>query len=145
VPKALEALTVMKPYTRMGKQERKREEDNSADVFQNPLTGLPWHDERSQRDTYWRPTLKRLGIRWRRAYNTRHTFATVALMAGVPPAYISNQIGNSVKMLLEKYARWIPGGDNGNAKAMLEAAMGDSGTLFVPNSSQMVDQGSDHL
>jgi len=145
VPKALDALTVMKPYTRMGKQERKREEDNSADVFQNPITGLPWHDERSQRDTYWRPTLKRLGIRWRRAYNTRHTFATVALMAGVPPAYISNQIGNSVKMLLEKYARWIPGGDNGNAKAMLEAAMGDSGKLFVPNSSQMVDQGPDHL
>ena len=29
---------------------------------------------------------QRLGIRWRKACNTRHTYATVALMAGVPPA-----------------------------------------------------------
>ena len=30
--------------------------------------------EREQRDSYWRPTLKRQKIRWRTAYNTRHTF-----------------------------------------------------------------------
>jgi integrase len=79
--------------------------------------------ERSQRDHYWKPALKHLGIRWRRAYNTRHTYATVALMAGVPPAYIASQLGNSVKMLLDRYARWIPGGDQGNARALLVAAM----------------------
>jgi len=64
-------------------------------------------------------------MRWRPAYNTRHTFATAALMTGaVPPAYIAAQLGHSVKMLLEKYARWLPVNDKGNAKAMLAAAMG---------------------
>jgi hypothetical protein len=57
-------------------------------------------------------------------------------MAGVPAAYIANQIGNSVKMLLEKYARWIPGSDNGNARAILTAAMAGKKEEFVPNSSQ---------
>jgi hypothetical protein len=32
-------------------------------------------------------------------------------------------LGNSVKMLLERYARWIAGADNGNARALLVAAM----------------------
>ncbi|MGL5631898.1 MAG: Arm DNA-binding domain-containing protein [Azovibrio sp.] len=131
-PQALEALTTMKHYTAMLNGHKPTSRVASTDVFQNPLTNRPWHDERSQRDTYWKPTLKYLGIRQRRAYNTRHTFATVALMAGVPPAYIASQLGHSVKMLLERYARWIPGNDSGFARAMLESAMAES-----PNSSQI--------
>jgi hypothetical protein len=69
------------------------------------------------------PVLEPLGIRWRRAYDTRHTCATVALMAGVPPAGMASQLGNSVKMLLDRYAGWIPGGDPGNARAVLVSAM----------------------
>lgn len=121
LPQAMDALRLMKPHTYMLKTAR---DDGSADVFQNPVTGRPWHDERSQRDHYWKPSLKRLGIRWRRAYNTRHTFASAALMAGVPPAYIASQLGHSVKMLLDKYARWIPGADSGSARDMMERAMG---------------------
>ncbi len=77
--------------------------------------------------------VKRLGIRWRKAYQTRHTYATVALMAGVPPAYIASQLGNSVKMLLDRYARWIPGGDQGNAKALLVAEMAGDADGIRPN------------
>lgn len=128
-PQAVEALTLMKSHTFMKKQDR--QEDTAADIFMNPITGKPWHDERSQRDTYWRPSLKRLGIRWRSAYNTRHTFATAALMAGVPPAYLADQLGHSLQMLLTKYARWIRNGDNGAAKAMMMEAFGKS------NSSQI--------
>jgi hypothetical protein len=40
------------------------------------------------------------------------------------PAYIENQAGHSVKMLLEKYSRRIPGTDGGNERRLLEAAMG---------------------
>lgn len=120
VPQALDALRVMKRYTFMAKGG---DEDQSADIFQNPVTGRAWHNERSQRDNFWRPTLKRLGIRWRKAYNTRHTYATIALMAGVPPAYIAVQLGHSVQMLLEKYARWMPANDKGSAKMLLARAM----------------------
>lgn len=128
VPPALAALKVMRPYTAM--------RGDDPDVFENPVTRKPWHDERSQRDHYWHPTLKRLRIRRRRAYCTRHTFCTVALMGGVQPSYIAAQAGHSVKMLLEVYTRWIPGGDGGTERLRLAAAMGGA------NSSPTVPQES---
>lgn len=115
VPLALQALKAMDPYTRA--------KGTDAPVFENPVTGRPWHDERSQRDHYWRPTLKRLGIRERRPYCTRHTWCTAALMAGIAPAYIAAQAGHSVQMLLSTYARWISGGDGGRERARLAQAI----------------------
>lgn len=112
---ALEVLEVMRPYTFM--------KGVDADIFENPVVGRPWHDERSQRDHYWTPALKRLGIRRRRPYCTRHTYATVALMGRVNPAYIATQLGNSLKMLLERYARWIPGADGGSEKELMRGVM----------------------
>ena len=50
VPQAVEALRTMQAYTLLKRAERRDEEDTAADVFQNPLTGRTWHDERSQRD-----------------------------------------------------------------------------------------------
>jgi integrase len=122
---AIEALKIMTPWTAMLHVKRVGDDDTNHDIFQNPVTRRAWHDERSQRDHYWRPTLKRLGIRWRRAYNTRHTFATLALMGDVKPAYIAAQLGHSVKVLLEKYARWISSNDTGSEKARLNASMGN--------------------
>lgn len=112
LPQAVEALTLLEPHTAP-----------SGDVFQNPVTGRPWHDERSQRDHYWKPTLKRLGIRPRRAYCTRHTFATVALMGGVNPAYVAAQMGHSsTKMFFETYSRWIAEADNGLQRSIMTTA-----------------------
>ncbi|MET0917861.1 MAG: integrase, partial [Burkholderiales bacterium] len=88
-----------------------------GDIFENPVTGKPWHDERSQRDHYWNPTLLRLGIRRRRAYATRATWATKLIMAGLKPAYIANQLGHTVMVLLTVYARWIEKADKGNEAA----------------------------
>ena len=123
VTPASAALDAMRPFTEL----------KAPYVFENPVTGSPWHDERSQRDHYWTPTLKRLGIRYRRSYCTRHTYATVALMRGVNPAYIARQMGHrDAKMLFERYARWIDGADKGVQRSALEAAMGD----FSPISPQ---------
>lgn len=113
VERALDALKAMREHTFMA----------GADIFLNPVTGRPWHDERSQRDHYWKPALRRLGIRDRRAYQTRHTYAANALMAQVNPAYISRQMGHkNAKMLFTVYAKWIDGADRGREKAKLEAA-----------------------
>jgi integrase len=116
--RAVDALKVMKAYTFMGS-------DDKAEVFQNPVTGAGWHDERSQRDHYWKPSLKRLGIRARRAYVTRHTYATTALMRGLlKPAYIARQMGHkSTKMLFDTYAKWIDGADQKRERALLDATM----------------------
>ena len=115
VPEAIEALRAMKAHTFMLGE--------AADVFQNPVTARPWHDERSQRDHYWTPTLRRLGIRHRRAYQTRHTYATIALMGGVNPAYIARQLGHAnARMLFSTYAKWVDSADQGRERAKLEEA-----------------------
>lgn len=109
----LAVLKAMKPHTFM----------KDAEIFLNPVTGKPWHDERSQRDHYWKPALRRTGVRDRRAYQTRHTFAANALAAGANPTYISRQMGHkSAKMLFSVYAKWIDGADRGREKAKLELA-----------------------
>lgn len=112
--RAIAALVAMKPHTFM----------KDAEIFLNPVTGKPWHDERSQRDHYWKPALKRCGIRDRRAYQTRHTYAANALAGGVNPAYISRQMGHkNAKMLFTVYAKWIDGADRGRERAKLEASL----------------------
>lgn len=55
----------------------------------------------------WRPALGALGIRYRPPYNARHTYATMCLMSGMNPAFIAQQLGHSVQMLLSTYARWL--------------------------------------
>ena len=45
---------------------------------------------------YWLSALRKSGIRYRRMYDTRHTYATMCLMSGMNPAYL-------IKMKLTKY------------------------------------------
>ena len=92
-------------------------------VFENPVTGEAWHDERSQRDHYWKPALKRLRLRERRQYQTRSTYVTMNLMAGANPGWVALQAGHSVQMMWKSYVRWIEGADRGRERAKLEAAL----------------------
>jgi integrase len=81
-------------------------------VFNNPVTGLPWNDQRSQSKNYWHPALKACHLRERDPYQTRHTYATMMLMMGANPMWVAKQMGHkNMKMLLEIYARWIDKAD----------------------------------
>lgn len=121
VSRALAALQTMKPWTMMGGME--------AEIFHNVENNKPLHDERSQRDHFWPPTLRRLSIRHRRAYQTRHTYATNSLAAGANPAYIARQMGHkNAKMFFTVYAKWIDGADRGREKAKVEALIGKEKT-----------------
>lgn len=64
--------------------------------------------EKAQRAVFTR-ALKKLGMRHRKAYNTRHTYATMLLMAGANPAFVASQLGHSVTMTLTVYSKWIQG------------------------------------
>lgn len=122
--RAVAALETMKPWTMLGSND-KTDQELGRRIFESPVTGRAWHDERSQRDTFWRPALRACGIRWRRAYQTRHTYATNALAAGANPAYIARQMGHkNAKMLFSVYAKWIDGADRGREKAKIEAMLG---------------------
>ena len=50
------------------------------------------------------------GIRRRRFHDTRHTFASILLMAGESPAYVKEQLGHSsIKVTVDVYGHFIPG------------------------------------
>jgi len=105
-----------------GAIQRQRQHTQMAGgpVFHDPRYGTPWTDERAFRRSYWRPLLTLLGIRYRRPYNMRHTYATVMLMAGMTPAFCAAQLGHSVEMFLTTYATWLDGAQNDLAMARLE-------------------------
>lgn len=57
----------------------------------------------------WYPTLRLLGLKKRRPYQTRHTTATLWLAAGENPEWIARQMGHATtKMLFTIYSRYVP-------------------------------------
>jgi integrase len=57
----------------------------------------------------WSPLLRHLGLPHRRAYQMRHTAATLWLASGEAPEWIANQLGhNSTEMLFRVYSRYVP-------------------------------------
>jgi integrase len=108
--RALAALQRQRKHTQLG----------GTDVFHDPRYGQAWVDERAFRRSYWTPTLKRLGIRYRRPYNMRHTYATAMLMAGMNAAFCARQMGHSIEMFHKTYARWMDGDQNAAEMARLE-------------------------
>lgn len=92
-------------------------------VFLHPRIREPFNDDKPVR-LLWDAALKAVGIRHRIAYQTRHTFATLNLMAGANPMWVARQMGHTtMKMTLERYGRWIDSADRGNERAKLEARL----------------------
>lgn len=57
----------------------------------------------------WKPILALLGLKHRRAYQTRHTAATLWLAAAKNLEWIARQMGHcSIEMLFREYSRYVP-------------------------------------
>jgi integrase len=98
LPPALDAIFDQKKYTFLeGKQ-----------IFYNPRTDKPWTGDQPIRRTLWQPALKLAGVRYRRPYQTRHSYASYLLSSGENIAWISNQLGHSNVLVTAKvYARFM--------------------------------------
>lgn len=118
---ALAALERQKAFTFMKRP--------NGPIFENPETGKPWNDLQVQRRRYFIPALVKLKLRHRDMYQTRHTFATLLLMGGVNPTYISKQLGHAnTGMLFKVYGTWIEGADKGAEATKANAILGQSST-----------------
>ncbi|KPA95406.1 tyrosine-type recombinase/integrase [Pseudomonas asplenii] len=104
--RALNALKHARRLADLRKMASKSAYPISPFVFPPSKGGL-WINEPSVTIRHFKSALKALNIRERRQYDTRHTYATMCLMAGMNPAFIANQLGHSVEMLLSTYAKWI--------------------------------------
>ena len=99
LPPALEALQAQKALT--GSKGKR--------VFHNPLTGQPWETDGQIRETYWKPLLKKAGVRYRNPYQTRHTYASMMLSAGENMLWVAKQMGHTdTEMIIKIYGKWIP-------------------------------------
>ena len=89
----------------------------------------------------WKPTLALLGLKHRRAYQTRHTAATLWLAAGENPEWIARQMGHSsTEMLFRVYSRYVPDitRQDGSAMDNLLLASKEKSTSAA-NSSEAVE------
>ncbi len=96
---ALAALTAQKQHTFI----------KGAEVFQRPRLCERWTGDQAIRDRVWIPALKKAGVRYRNPYQTRHTYASMMLMAGENVMWVARQMGHTDWSLTAKrYSRWIP-------------------------------------
>lgn len=112
-------------------------------LFTTPRAADGWLHSDAFLRHHWTPTLKALGIRYRRPYNLRHTYATTMLMAGMTPAFCARQLGHSVELFLGTYSRWLDGRQNDLEMQRLERAIGSELSLqnptATPEGAQVVD------
>lgn len=77
-------------------------------VFPNPFTRRRWAND-AKITRRWTKALRRAGVRYRRPYQTRHTYASMMLSAGENIMYVAQQMGHADwSMLVKVYADWIP-------------------------------------
>lgn len=77
-------------------------------VFLNPVTGRPWDTSYQVRER-WVPLLKRAGVRYRRPYSMRDTYASLMLTSGLDPVWLANQMGHEDWATIRRtYAKWMP-------------------------------------
>jgi integrase len=94
----MKALLDQKQYTFLQNKE----------IFQNPATNEAWDGDASLRKTVWQPALKRAKVKYRRPYQTRHTYASMMLTAGESIAWLAQQMGHADWASLRKtYAKFI--------------------------------------
>ncbi|HZD00905.1 MAG TPA: site-specific integrase [Actinomycetes bacterium] len=83
--------------------------------FRRLVAKVQWHQDGA----------RRVGLPKLRLHDVRHTYATVALQAGVPPKVVSERLGHaSVAVTLRIYAHVLPGMDRDAANTVASVILG---------------------
>lgn len=97
---AFDALKAQQEFTALG----------GGLVFHDPLHNAGWDTNKAVLGR-WRITLRKAKVRYRNVYQTRHTFASTLLSAGVNPLYVAKQMGHrDTEMINRYYGRWLEQG-----------------------------------
>jgi integrase len=94
---ALAALQAQKTFTYLANNQ----------IFNNPRTDKHWNGDQVIREA-WKRALKLAKVRYRRPYQTRHTFASMMLTADESPMWVAQQMGHKDwTMIARVYGKWI--------------------------------------
>jgi integrase len=95
------------------KHPRKKDDgtfDTTPPVWLFPNEEGGWPDTRNIAARHFSPCLTKAGFHQRRAYDLRHSFASLMLTAGAPIAYVSEQMGHqSIELTVKLYGHLQPG------------------------------------
>ncbi|QLK61407.1 tyrosine-type recombinase/integrase [Enterobacteriaceae bacterium Kacie_13] len=119
---AIDALKNQAELTRLSKQHRievnLREYGRAVShactfVFSPRVTrhneNSSYHYAVGSLSAIWETALKRAGLKYRKAYQSRHTYACWSLSAGANPSFIASQMGHSsAQMVFNVYGSWMP-------------------------------------
>ncbi|MGF6764012.1 integrase [Paraburkholderia sp. GAS33] len=95
-------------------------------VFVNPTTRQRYSGS-TQIWRVWQTALKHAGVRYRRPYQTRHTYASMMLSAGEHPMWVAKQMGHADwTMIARVYGRWMPSADTSAGSKAVEMFSGTS-------------------
>ena len=78
----------------------------------------------------WTPALEAAGVKHRRIYDLRHTYATWSLAAGIDIFTLARRMGTSVKMIDRTYGHLVAGAD-AYERELLDAFDAASGTAWT--------------
>lgn len=107
-------------------------------------------DNKNVTDRVWYPLLRHLDLKRRRAYQTRHTAATLWLAAGENPEWIARQMGHTTtEMLFRVYSRFVPNltRQDGSAfeRLLMQSGAGAQRAPSASSSSESAEQANTHI
>jgi integrase len=117
------------PITVEAIRERRAQQDEEragfGDSFASTNLVFTWEDGRPPHPDVIRQRFQRLvgrlGLQVIRLHDLRHTYATIALAAGVNPKVVSERLGHaSVAFTLQQYSHVLPGVDEEAAKKVAD-------------------------
>ncbi len=147
---ALEALKIQAEMTRLSPEHSiqvqlreygKKEEHKCTFVFLPALTsrsgGHGAHYSINSIGQTWDVAMKRAGLRHRKSYQSRHTYACWSLTAGANPNFIANQMGHAdAQMVFQVYGKWME--ENNQAQiALLSSKLSEFAPLMPHNNKSV--------
>ena len=121
---AMHALIAQKQHTYLANKE----------IFQNPKTNDVWVGDRPIRQGVWKPALRRAKVKYRRPYQTRHTYASMMLTAGESLPWLAKQLGHSsIITTTSIYAKFIKDAIPDAGEKAVEMFTQNAGYIILTN------------
>lgn len=112
-------LEQLKPYL----LEHKKICNEASEYLFTTMYGEPYYSSSKISYSYWKPTLEKLNLEYRKMYLMRHTFISLMISNGEDILWVSKNVGHKdVSITFKEYARYIDDGSKQRATFLQDVA-----------------------